>query len=95
MQLQKILNLVCTFGIPNNCFYEERLWAGILESTDFAMLQSTSGQLVFRRDIILNTPFIDDWEANRQFNQQLIDKNNQIENKNCKSHTYTDYTINY
>ena len=44
--------------------------------------------MVFERDIILNTPFISDWGAIRRCNKNLIDKNNQLENKNRKPHTY-------
>ena len=51
-------------------------------------LQAIPGQLGLRRDMILNTPFIAEWEAIRQRKKELIDKNNQIENKNSKPHTY-------
>ena len=44
--------------------------------------------LVFGHDMILNTPLIVDWEAIRKFRGKLIDKNNQIENKNSKPHRY-------
>ena len=45
------------------------------------MLQSMYVQLVFVRDMILYTRFIDDWEANKRRKQQLVDKNNQNKNK--------------
>ena len=38
--------------------------------------------------MILNTPFIVDWEAISPRKQKIIDENNQLENKNCKLHTY-------
>ena len=38
--------------------------------------------------MILNTPFIADWEDIRLSKQIIIDKNNQLENKNRKPHTY-------
>ena len=44
--------------------------------------------MVFGRDIILNTPFIPDWGDISQRKQNLMDKNNQLENKNCKLNTY-------
>ena len=44
--------------------------------------------MVFGRDMILNTPFIADWEAIRLRNKKIIDKNNQLENKNRKTHAY-------
>ena len=43
--------------------------------------------MVFWRDMILNIPFIADWEAIR-LHKKKIDKNNQLENNNCKRHTY-------
>ena len=46
------------------------------------------GQLMFGHDMIFNTPFIADWGDIRQHKQKLIDKNNQLENKNPKPHTY-------
>ena len=42
------------------------------------MLQATPGQMVFEHDMVLNTPFIADWECNKLHNQKIIDKNNQI-----------------
>ena len=45
--------------------------------------------MVFGYYIILNTPFISEWEAIMKSNQNLIHKNNQPENKNRKPHTYT------
>ena len=45
------------------------------------------GQLVFGRDMILNTPFIEDLETIRLHKQKIIDKNNQLENKKRKPHT--------
>ena len=45
------------------------------------------GYLVFGLDMILNIPFILDWGSIR-LRKQKKDKNNQLENKNFKSHTY-------
>ena len=45
-------------------------------------------QKVFVIDMILNTPFKADCEAIRVLKQKLMDKNNQLENKNSKLHTY-------
>ena len=44
--------------------------------------------MLFRRDIKLNIPFIADWEAIRTRKKKRRYKNNQLENKNCKPHTY-------
>ena len=38
--------------------------------------------------MILNTPFVVDWESIRLGKKKIIDKNNQIENKNRKPHIY-------
>ena len=51
-------------------------------------LQAMPGQILFGRDTILNTPFIAHWGAIMLRKQKIIDKNNQIENKNRKPHTY-------
>ena len=52
------------------------------------MLQSMPVQLVFERDITLNTPFVADWKAIRRCKQCLIDKNNQNKNKDRKLNIY-------
>ena len=51
-------------------------------------MQETTGQIIFGGGMILNTPFVADWEAIRLHKQKAIDKNNQLENKNSKPHTY-------
>ena len=53
----------------------------IVQSTSHTTLQSITGKLVFRRDVILNNPFISDWEYINRFKQQLIYPTNQNENK--------------
>ena len=69
-------------------------WSGIISDTAFAVpithhtkLQATPGQLFFVRDMIINNPFITDWEAIRRHKQQLTEKT-QSENKNRKPHIY-------
>ena len=59
-----------------------------VQSTYHTTLQFNPGQLVFRRDIKLNIPFIADWEAIRTRKKKRRYKNNKLENKNCKPHTY-------
>ena len=44
--------------------------------------------MIFGRDMIINTPFIVDLGSISLRKQKLIDKQNQIENKNRKPHTY-------
>ena len=46
------------------------------------------GQLIFGRDIILNTQYLADWTAIKACKQQLIRKNNIIENSKCILHQY-------
>ena len=53
-------------------------------------LQATTIQLVFGRDMILNTQFIPDWEDIRR-RKQLIDKNDQNEYKKLKLNNYRIY----
>ena len=62
---QVISNLVDTNDLQNNYLDEDDPWEVILAVTDFlvqsmyhATEQATPGQLVFGRDMILNTPFI-------------------------------------
>ena len=62
-------------------------WSGILAAALFAMrstyhttLGATPGQLVFGRDMILNTQYLADWTAIKARKQQLIRKNIIIEN---------------
>ena len=89
------MNLVLTFDLQKNDLDEDDPWSGILAVADFAVrsmyhitVQATPGQMIFGRDMMLNTPFIADWEAITLRKQIIIDKNNQIKNKNCKPHTY-------
>ena len=44
--------------------------------------------MVLKCNMIINTPFISDWEGIRLRKQKITDKNSQIENKNCKPHIY-------
>ena len=60
------------YELQNNHLDEDDPWSEILEATAFAVqrnyhniLQATIGHLVLERDIILNKPFIADWEAIR------------------------------
>ena len=83
------------FDLQNNDLDEDDPWSGILAATDFVAqstyhttLQAKPGQLIFGRDMILNNPLIAHWEAIRLRKQNIIDKNNQLQNKNRKPHTY-------
>ena len=46
------------------------------------------GQLVFGRDMILNMQYLADWTVIKARKQQLICKNNIIENSKCIPHQY-------
>jgi hypothetical protein len=43
-------------------------------------LQAMPGQLVFGRDMVLNIQHLTDWTAIKAHKQQIICKNNRIEN---------------
>ena len=59
-----------------------------MHSTYHTIIQATPGQLVSRRNMVLNTPLIAYWEAISGHKQQIIDKNNQNENIYIKPHIY-------
>ena len=93
---QTLANLVRTFELEENYLDVDKPWDGILAAAAFAVrstyhttLQATPGQLVFGRDMVLNTPFIADWEAIRLRKQKIIDKNNKMENSKRKEHVYS------
>ena len=90
-----IVNLLYTFEPQNNYLDKYDPWSGIPAATYFGAqisyhttLQATPVQLVSLRDIMLNTPFVADWESIRRPKQLRIDKNNQTENENRKPHHY-------
>ena len=83
------------YDIQNNYLEYYDPWSSILAATDFSVqityhttLQATPVQLIFGRDMILNTPFIADWKDIRLLKQKIIYNNNQLENKNRKPHIY-------
>ena len=70
-------------------------WLGILAAAAFAMcstyhttLCTMPGQLIFGRDMILNMQYLADWTAIKAHKQQLIRKNNIIENAKRIPHQY-------
>ena len=74
---------------------EEDSWSGILAAAAFMLhstyhttLCMTPGQLMFGRDMILNTQYLTDWTVIKARKQELIQKNNRIENSKCIPHTY-------
>ena len=92
---QVIANLVRMFDLQDNYLDKYDPLSGILAATDFVVhstyhntLKDVPGHLVFGRDMISNTPFIVEWEDIRLSKQKYIYKNNQLENKHFKPHTY-------
>jgi hypothetical protein len=75
---------------------EEDPWKGILSATAFAvrstfhttLQNSPPGQLVFRRDMILNIKHTANWDFIRQRKHNLINKNNLRENAKPIEHVY-------
>ena len=70
-------------------------WSGILIAASFVMhstyhstLYAMPGQLIFGRDMILNMQYLADWTAIKAHKQELICKNNIIENSKCIPHHY-------
>ena len=64
-----VSNLVHIFHLQNNHLDEDDPWSGIPAATDFTVhstyhtkLQDMPGQLVLRRNMVLNTPSIAYWE---------------------------------
>ena len=92
---QTLSNLVHTFELEENYLDVDKPWDSILAAAIFAVwstyhttLQATPGQLVFGCDMVINTPFIADWEAIKQRKQKIINKNNKKENSKRKEHIY-------
>ena len=83
-------NLIRSFKLQDNPYIDmDDPWLGILAAALFAMcstyhttLRTMPGQLVFGRDMILNTQYLADWTVIKARKQQLIHKNNIIENSN-------------
>ena len=74
------MNLVHKFNLQNDYLDDGDPWEDILSATTFAVksmyhtiLHATSGQSVFGRNMILNLPFVDYWEAIMRRKQYPID----------------------
>jgi putative transposase len=93
---QTLGNLIRSMELQDSPYYDpDDPWGGILAAASFAMratyhttLQATPGQLVFGRDMVLNTQHLADWTAIKARKQELIRKNNIIENSKRIPHQY-------
>ena len=92
---QMLRNLIRSFELQNNPYLDsDDPWLGILTAALFAMCSTyhtmlrVPGQLVFGRYMILNTQYLADWTAIKALKQQLICKNNIIENSKRIPHLY-------
>ena len=85
---QMLRNLIRSFKLQDNLYLDlDDPWSGILAAALFAVhsmfhtnLCAMPGQLIFGRDMILNMQYLADWTATKACKQQLIQKNNIIEN---------------
>jgi hypothetical protein len=93
---QTLGNIIRTFEVHKENKHEAEYYLeGILSAAMFALratyhttTQATPSQLVFGRDAILNVKFQADWDYIRSRKQQLINYNNQRENKSRIPHQY-------
>ena len=93
---QMLGNLIRSFELQDNPYLDsDDPWLGILAAASFAMhsthhstLHAMPGQLIFGRNMILNMQYLADWTAIKACKQQLIHKNNIIENSKCIPHQY-------
>ena len=93
---QTLGNLIRSFQLQDKPYYDpDDPWGGILVAVAFALrstyhttLQATPGQLIFGRDMVLNVQHLTDWTAIKARKQQIIRKNNRIENSKRISHHY-------
>ena len=93
---QMLGNLIRSFKLRDNPYLDsDDLWLGILTAASFPMcsmyhttLCATPGQLVFGRDMILNMQYLADLTVIKACMQQLIHKNNIIENSKHTPHQY-------
>ena len=89
-------NLIRSFKLQDNPYLDlDDPCSGIRAAASFAMcsayhttLHTIPGQLIFGRDMLLNTQYLADWTAIKACKQQLIYKNNIIENSKHIPHQY-------
>lgn len=88
-------DMLRTFQLEHNEINPMDPWSDYLAAAAWAIratyhttLQASPAQLIFGRDMILNTTFRANWEAIRQRKQDRINKNNQRENALRAAHVY-------
>jgi hypothetical protein len=85
---QTLGNLIRSFQLQDKPYYDpDDPFGGILAAVAFAIrstyhmtLQAMPGQLIFGRDMVLNAQHLTYWTAIKARKQQIICKNNRIEN---------------
>ena len=93
---QMLRNLIQSFELQDNPYLDmDDPWLGILAAAAFAMhsmyhttLCAMPGQLIFGRDMILNMQHLAESTVIKARKQQLIHKNNIIENSKHIPHQY-------
>jgi hypothetical protein len=93
---QMLGNLIRSFQLQDKPYYDpDDPWRGILMAIAFALrstyhmtLQAMPGQLIFGRDMVLYVQHLTDWTAIKACKQQIICKNNRIENLKQIPHHY-------
>ena len=96
---QMLGNLIWSFELQDNPYIDmDHPWSGILAAAAcaaFAMcsmyhttLRAMPGQIIFGRDMTLDMQYLADWTAIKARKQQLIHKNNIIENSKHIPHQY-------
>jgi hypothetical protein len=93
---QTLGNLIRSFQLQDKPYYDpDDHWVGILMAVAFALcsiyhtsLRAMPSHLVFGRDMILNVQHLTDCTAIKKHKQQLVHKNNQIENSKWIPYQY-------
>jgi hypothetical protein len=69
-------------------YFDQLLGNHAIRSTYHTTLQATPCQIVFGRDMIHNIAFRENWDQIQKRKQDIINKSNQKENKNCNQIPY-------
>ena len=77
-------NTVSESDIAN--FLTNSAWAGC--STYHTVLKASLGAAIFGRDMLIDIPFIADWNKIGDYSQHQTDHNTRCENKTCVTWDY-------